>query len=101
MFKCNKCGKTTQPREGMNKIMLNRREKQYYTATFRHKKNNNKMIKYVKPYDEELEKLKRDNWELISEKQTKGWEIVSELNLCEECNRQNIEKIKTEETIKT
>ena len=87
MYRCDICNKTSKPREKMNKIVLNRRDKEYYIATFRHKRNGNKMIKYSRSTDEEIEKLKRENWELSSEKQTKGWEINQEMIACDKCNR--------------
>ena len=90
MYKCQICNEVSESRERINKIIVNKRNKEYYIATFRHKRNIGRMIKYTPPTREELEKLKKQDWELISEKETKGWEIVQEIEVCRKCYGQSV-----------
>ena len=58
MFKCEKCGKTTRAGEKQHKKVVETREKTY------------------------------TNLDIYGNKKTsKGWEIVKEMNICEECSK--------------
>jgi len=85
MYRCDSCGNCSQPREAMNKVINGKRNVEYYTAILRHKRNYDRVAVYHKLNSEELEIFKRDNFEIASEKYSKGWEIISESKLCQKC----------------
>ena len=95
MYQCDNCKQCSKPRETLNKVVIKWRNKEYYNAVLKHKRNDNKIMINSKPTQEELSEWRKENLEISSEKYTKGWEIVSELNMCEECYRRDI--IKKEE----
>lgn len=61
MFKCQKCGKVTEPNEKLNKIVTKTREREYVNTV--------------------LNKKTKATFEKI----TKGTEIVSEIGVCTKC----------------
>ena len=71
MFKCSRCGRTTNPCEKLTKLVTDTKEKTYY----------NKFIKKGK----EIEKISH------------GYEILREIDLCERCAE---EKKQSEEVLK-
>jgi hypothetical protein len=57
MFKCEKCGKISNPGETSNKVVVEKRDKTY--------------------------RYKKDKVEMTSH----GWEIKKEIIVCDECNQ--------------
>lgn len=85
MYRCDSCGNSSEPREVLKKIIKNKRLTEYCTFILRHKRNGNKIIVHHKPSQEELKIFRQDNFDISSEKYSKGWEIVSESKLCQKC----------------
>ena len=61
MFKCEKCGKVTQPGDKINKKVVETREREY-TSIIGYDKNDKPIYKT-----------------------STGWEIVKEINVCDNC----------------
>lgn len=91
MYRCDGCGHSSAPREPMNKVTNGTRQVEYYTIILRHKRNDERVVVYHKLSNDELEAFKKDNFDVYSEKSSKGWEIISEHKLCKKCyqKRQN------------
>lgn len=85
MYTCEECYNSTAPKESMKIFISKKRSKEYYITILRHRRNGNKIILNKKPTNEELFGWKGENYDLVSEKVTKGWEIEKELKLCNEC----------------
>ena len=85
MYKCDSCKNCSQPKEVLKKIVANKRLMNYYNVTLKHKRNGNSITLYHKLNQTELDMYRRDNFEISSEKYTKGWEIASEFKLCQKC----------------
>ena len=67
MYKCQECGKISEPRETVNKLVTETRKKEY---EFEVQKGRNTITK-----------------------NSQGWEIVKEIEVCKECyNKLNKEK---------
>ena len=92
MFLCEGCSKSTKSRESMNALVSEKRNKEYYIGVLKHRRNNNKIILYKRPSNEEIDTWKKEGFELISEKITRGWEIEKELKLCSECFNKKLEE---------
>lgn len=93
MYICESCFNSTAPKEAIKLFVSKKRSKEYYIAILRHRRNGNKVILNKKPTNEEMFKWKGENFDLISEKVTKGWEIETELKLCNECYNKRQEEI--------
>jgi len=89
MYRCEICNKVSEPNERVNKIIVNKRNKEYYIITLRYKRSGKRRIEYSRN-PELVDKLKKEGWEIVQEKETKGWEIVSEINTCEKCCKQSV-----------
>jgi hypothetical protein len=85
MYRCDNCGKNSQPNETLNKSISKKRQREYYTLILRHKRNGNKIVVYHKLTQEELDTFRKENFDIASEKYTKGWEIEQESKLCNQC----------------
>lgn len=85
MYRCDGCGHSSAPREPMTKVINGTRPVEYYTIMLRHKRNDDRVVVYHKLSHEELDAFKKDNFDVYSEKSSKGWEIISELKLCKTC----------------
>lgn len=71
MFKCDNCGKVTQPGEKQHKALLNTRNKEYYYEQFEEKYGKKKRIE--------------DDHGKPIYKVTVGYEIVKEISVCSDC----------------
>lgn len=91
MYKCQECNNNTAPNEAIKLFVSKKRNKEYYIAILRHRRNGNKVILNKKLTNEEMFKWKGENFDLISEKVTRGWEIEKELKLCSKCYNYYIE----------
>ncbi len=85
MFICDKCNKSTQNKESMNKVTTKSRKKQYYNILFTKKRTGDKIILHHKPTERELKEYKLNNYEIAREWYTEGLEIEKELKLCGGC----------------
>jgi hypothetical protein len=61
MFKCQNCGVNTQPNQPVNKVIINKRDKEYLNII--------------------ENKLRRQTREINSD----GWEIAKEIKVCPKC----------------
>lgn len=68
MFKCQKCGNTTQPREGATRLVVEVRKKEYFER--------------IKTTDEE-----GNNIIVNGKKQGEGFETVREILACSNCSK--------------
>lgn len=93
MIKCNKCQKLVTKVE---RIPVEYRDVEYYSAVIKKKgmagrKRSRKRFKFLYSKQEVIEHLEMKNskgkneWELSTEKRTKGKEIVREINICQKC----------------
>jgi len=86
MFNCNQCHKTSKPRTRQNKVVIERRERTYYSIIIKHNIIKHlRFLQYERKDRQILENLERQGWKSVHENFSKGWETVKEKNVCEEC----------------
>ena len=85
MFRCEQCNKVTKSNESMNKLVIEKRPKEYYTLILKKKKGKDKIIRHYKLSVDELQEFTERHWEKTNEFTSKGWEIKKELNVCLAC----------------
>jgi len=81
---CDKCGKATKNGAGCTVTPVSYREKDYINIVL--KKANAKKKRYAYSF-EKAEEMVAEGWEIVKKTFTKGKEIVSELKLCPECDK--------------
>ena len=96
MFKCDMCGLPSNKKETQTKEIALTRKKTYYTlclkkvvrkTSYRHKEEKYKFM-YLHKRDFELTKKltsKEGGWNIVSERNSIGTEIVRENKLCHSC----------------
>lgn len=81
-FKCQKCNKTSQPYEKQNKVVVEKRNRSYHYYVVKVRNPHGK----IKEIYTEIKPDERDrNKQILKEFNSRGWEIVQELRVCEEC----------------
>ena len=90
MFKCKKCGKSSQPKTRQNKVTVEKRERTYYNIII---KNNlvkrPRFLQFERKDSKVIEELARQGWKIVKESFSKGFEIVKEISICSECYEQS------------
>lgn len=85
-FLCDNCNKISQPRTRQNKITTEKRERTYYSIIIRHKLvKKERYLQFERKDIAILKELERDGWKIVYDKFSKGWEIIREKILCEDC----------------
>lgn len=90
-FICDICGLPTENNQLQNKEVVLTREKSYHTiflkklVNYRKQKYKRKFLHGEDINNDLLYKLKKENWIIISDRKTKGTEIIKENKLCLGC----------------
>jgi len=93
MFKCQKCGKSSQPRMRMNKITVETRPRTYYNIIIKNRLVKQPRFMQFETKDQKtLEDLEKQGWKVVKESYSKGTEIVKEQILCEDCFNEKSKK---------
>ena len=79
MYKCDVCGKISQPREACSKTITGKREVSYFNTVFEKDK-----IRIIVPGKLDPENL-GPHERIVETKETKGWEITGEKKVCVGC----------------
>ena len=82
MFKCNKCNKISQPYEKQHKIVVEKRDKVYHYYVVKVRKGRGKTEQII---TQTAPDKRNPNRQVVKEFNSKGYETVKELKVCEEC----------------
>jgi len=86
MFKCEACKKTSQPREACNKVVTETRDKFNHMISAKNRMSvETFIVKDKEEIEKKIEELKESGYKILKLKDTKGSEIVKEVNLCRNC----------------
>lgn len=93
MFTCDQCRMPSPPRTRMNKITVEKRPRTYYSIIVRHPMvKSEKFLQYERKDQNILDNLAKQDWKVVHENFSKGFETVKEIALCGDCYKKLEEK---------
>jgi hypothetical protein len=86
-YKCDNCNKISKPGEPCSKIITGKKDVIYYNTILEEDGNRKIIPKKLDPKNLSL------NQKILFIRETKGWEIIGEKNICLECKEILNEKV--------